>query len=239
MERAAEDILRRASRVIDMELSHGTGAIKTHVLFDDMWGSVPAETMYQLKKTYRDRINLQAIVPWVPEKEAELRRLAKAGMVDFLGGYPTLTPDYRETVDGLFAFAREYDLPIDLHVDEADEPNVDCFEYVLEQTIACGMQGRVSAGHVTALCAVADDRARRAIARAREAQINIITLPSCNMYLMGRKDRQPIRRGVTRVDEFLKAGVNVAYASDNIRDPFRPFGNGNLLEEGLFCAQVL
>ena len=59
------------------------------------------------------------------------------------------------------------------------------------------------------------------------------------MYLMGRNDHQPIRRGVTRVDELLRAGVNVSVASDNIRDPYRPFGNGDLLEEALFAAQVL
>lgn len=55
---------------------------------------------------------------------------------------------------------------------------------------------------------------------------------------MGRTDRQPIRRGVTRIREFLDAGVNIAYASDNILDPFRPIGNGDMLEEGLLCAQV-
>jgi hypothetical protein len=69
--------------------------------------------------------------------------------------------------------------------------------------------------------------------------IFIAALPSCNLYLMGRKDKQPIRRGVTRVKDFLKAGVNIAYASDNIRDPFRPYGNADMLEEGLLTAQVL
>jgi cytosine deaminase len=53
------------------------------------------------------------------------------------------------------------------------------------------------------------------------------------MFLMGSG-----RRGPTRVKEFLDAGVNVAVASDNIRDPFRPFGNANLLEEALLTAQV-
>lgn len=44
---------------------------------------------------------------------------------------------------------------------------------------------------------------------------------------------------MTRVRELQAAGVNVAYASDNIRDAFRPFGNANMLEEGLITAQVL
>ena len=33
--------------------------------------------------------------------------------------------------------------------------------------------------------------------------------------------------------------MNVAIASDNIRDPFRPFGNGDPLEEALLACQIL
>jgi cytosine/creatinine deaminase len=55
---------------------------------------------------------------------------------------------------------------------------------------------------------------------------------------MGRIDKQPIRRGTTRIREFIDAGVNISYASDNIRDVFRPIGNGDMLEEGLLTAQV-
>ena len=101
------------------------------------------------------------------------------------------------------------------------------------------MGNRVTCGLVTGMNAVPDDQAARDIALAAETGINIITLPSCNMYLMGRNDHQPIRRGITRVHEFLEAGVNIAYASDNIRDHFRPFGNGDMLEEALFTAQCV
>lgn len=83
-----------------------------------------------------------------------------------------------------------------------------------------------------------DETAKRLITKVKKADLQIITLPSCNLYLMGRNDKQPIRRGITRVREFLEAGVNISYASDNIRDAFRPIGNGDMLEEGLLTAQV-
>ncbi len=210
------------------------------MILDDIWGSAPIEALDEVKLHFAGEVDIRLIVPWMGKaSEKILEPLARAGKIDFLGGYPTLMPDQRESLDRIFAFALRHSLPIDLHVDEADEPNIDTFEYALDKILETGMQGRVSAGHVTALCAVDDGRARRAIDKAARAGIHIITLPSCNMYLMGRKDKQPIRRGVTRVDEFLKAGVNVAFASDNIRDPFRPFGNGDMLEEALFAAQVL
>lgn len=239
-DRIIDDIRGRAARVVDRQRGHGTGFVKTHVILDDIWGSAPIEALDEVKLHFAGEVDIRLIVPWMGKaSEKILEPLARAGKIDFLGGYPTLMPDQRESLDRIFAFALRHSLPIDLHVDEADEPNIDTFEYALDKILETGMQGRVSAGHVTALCAVDDGRARRAIDKAARAGIHIITLPSCNMYLMGRKDKQPIRRGVTRVDEFLKAGVNVAFASDNIRDPFRPFGNGDMLEEALFAAQVL
>ncbi|MNN78245.1 Cytosine deaminase [compost metagenome] len=45
-----------------------------------------------------------------------------------------------------------------------------------------------------------------------------------------------MRRGLTRVKELLKAGVPVAAASDNIQDPFHPFGRGDMLQMGLITA---
>ena len=133
----------------------------------------------------------------------------------------------------------EYDLPLDLHVNEADAPDLRCFEYVINKTLETGLKGRVTCGHVTGMNAVPDEQAAEDIAIAKEAGVNIITLPSCNMYLMGRDDKQPVRRGLTRVHEFLEAGVNISFASDNIRDHFRPFGNGDMLEEALFTAQCI
>lgn len=234
-----EDIKARSRRVLDWELASGTGTVKTHVLVCPEWGMASLQALEELKEEYRGRLDLLGIVQYREEYDAEFRAAARAGRVDFLAGYPLFTPDPMGEIDRLFALADEYGLPLDLHIDEHDRPNIDCFLRVLQRAREYHMAGRVTCGHVTALSAVDDDLARRAIGECAEAGVHVITLPSCNMYLMGRKDHQPIRRGVTRVDELMRAGVNVAVASDNVRDPYRPFGNGDLLEEALFAAQVL
>lgn len=234
-----EDIKVRSRRVLDWELASGASAVKSHVLVCPQWGMGSLQAINELKEEYRGRLDLYNITQWTPEYDREFRAAAKAGEIDFIAGYPLFTDDPMGNIDQVFALAEEYGLPLDLHIDERDEPDISCFLSVIEHTRRYHMEGRVTCGHVTALCAVEDEPAHRAICEAVEAGINIITLPSCNMFLMGRKDKQPIRRGVTRVDEFLKAGANVAVASDNVRDPYRPFGNGDLLEEALFAAQVL
>jgi cytosine deaminase len=141
----------------------------------------------------------------------------------------------KEKVDCIFEFAEKYNLNIDIHVDESDYPDIECFKYVIRKTKDKKWNGNVTCGHVTALSAIGfpDDEANKAIIDSVQANINIITLSSCNLYLMSSN-----RRGVTRVREFLKAGSNISFASDNVRDPFRPFGNANMLEEALITAQI-
>ena len=238
-EELIEDIKARARQVLEREIAHGSGTIKSHVMVCPQWGMASMTAINQLKEEYRGRIDILNIVQWDAAYDGEFDAAARAGEIDFIAGYPLFTPDPMGCIDQLFALAAKYSLPLDLHIDESDNPNIDCFLKVLAKTEEYGLQGRVTCGHVCALSAVDDDLARRAIEQCARAQVNVITLPSCNMYLMGRNDHQPIRRGVTRVDELLRAGVNVSVASDNIRDPYRPFGNGDLLEEALFAAQVL
>jgi len=62
------------------------------------------------------------------------------------------------------------------------------------------------------------------------AQMNVITNPLVNLYLQGRADQQPVRRGITRVKELLQAGVNVSCGSDDINNLFFPFGRRDMLE---------
>lgn len=238
-EELVEDIKARARKVLDLEVAHGTCALKSHVMVCPQWGMDSLRAVNELKAEYRGRLDLYNITQWDEAFDSQFDAAARAGEIDFIAGYPLFTPDPMGCIDKVFALAARYGLPLDLHIDESDNPNIDCFLAVLDKTVQYGMQGRVTCGHVTALSAVDDGLARRAIEACAKAEVHVITLPSCNMYLMGRKDKQPIRRGVTRVDELLKAGVNVSVASDNIRDPYRPFGNGDLLEEALFAAQVL
>ncbi len=238
-ERVREDVLRRGAKVLELEIAHGTGLVRSHVTVDEIWGMEAFFGSCELKRAYRGRVDVQLSVPFHPAFAAEWDKAARAGEIDYIAGYPSISRDYRAAVDALFTLAEQYALPLDLHVDESDRADISCFCYVLEKTIETGLQGRVNCSHVTALSAVPDADAERAIELCQKARVSVIALPSCNMYLMGRGDRGLVRRGVTRVDELEQAGVNVAAASDNIRDPFRPFGNADLLEEALFACQVL
>ena len=240
-----EDTYHRAYRAATMAIGQGTAAIRSHITVDPGNGLEIIRPILAVKRNLREVLDIQVVAfpvldpTGIKQQQLDLLRQAVREGADLIGGCPSLDPDPVRFIDLLFALGRELDVDIDFHVDESDEPNVAALEYLAEKTIDEKYQGRVTAGHCCSLSAVSDDVADRVIRKVKEAGLNIVTLPSCNLFLMGRGDKQPIRRGVTRVRELLKAGVNVAYASDNIRDPFRPFGNADLLEEALLTAQVV
>lgn len=240
------DIKRRARDAARQSVQAGTTTLRTHVNIEagtDLYG---VEALNELKEELKDYVDIKitSLPSFYDGREAQDKRFelldlaCRKGMLDFLGGAPFLHDNWEELTEKTFALAVKYNLPIDFHVNESDLPDVRNFEQIADLTIRYGYQGRVSCGHVTALNAVDEETAARVIGKAKLADLNIITLPSCNLYLMGRIDKQPIRRGTTRIREFIEAGVNISYASDNIRDVFRPIGNGDMLEEGLLTAQV-
>jgi cytosine/creatinine deaminase len=58
----------------------------------------------------------------------------------------------------------------------------------------------------------------------------VVTNPGVNLYLQGRFDNYPKRRGLTRVRELLDRGVQCGMGQDCINDPFYPLGNGQMLD---------
>ena len=76
----------------------------------------------------------------------------------------------------------------------------------------------------------------------KKSGLNFISCPTENIYLQGRQDTYPKRRGLTRVKELYENGINVCFAQDSIQDPWYPAGNGNLmnvLDNGIHIAQMM
>jgi cytosine deaminase len=239
-----EDFYRRGRMMLDRALVNGVLYLRSHITISASIGLRAIEAMARLKKDYGELLDLEIIAfpgdkPEGRGKEVRELTLKSFGIgAGIVGGTPNRYNDERRFIDDLFEIAKETDRDLDLHIDEKDEPAALSLEYLADKTIQEGYQGRVTAGHCCSLSAVPDADAERIIGKVKEAGITIVTLPSCNLYLIGRQDRGLIRRGPTRVQELLDAGVNVALSSDNIRDPFRPFGNADILEETLLAAQV-
>lgn len=243
---AMEDIVTRSSRLLKKCVVNGTTAIKTNVLVNDNWGWASYKATNLLREKFAAYIDIQRVL-WYKEKyDAIWRTLAASKGIDVIGGWEYVKPNpttgrleydynFKPEIDRIFALAKEYSLPIDVHCDENDVPDIQCFRYIVQKTREESMQGRVTCGHVTAMSAhgMQESEIKRALYECKAADVSVSTQTSCNIYLASMD-----RRGPTRVREMLELGVNVSIGSDNIRDPFRPFGNGDMLEEALLTAQI-
>ena len=143
-----------------------------------------------------------------------------------------------KATEGVLALKDKYKGVVDMHVDESDDPFYRTLEMVADETIARGWQGRVTAGHTCAMAAYDDHYAAYVIEKVKKAGINVITNPVTNLMLQGRLDKQPIRRGITRVKELLAAGVTMSFGQDCVNDTFYPYGAGDMLQVALITGHA-
>lgn len=242
-----EDILQRAGKVIGWAASHGTTYLRSHVDVDTIGGLKPLEGVLKVKEEFKDLVDIQIVafpqegIYKDPGTEELMRKAMKMG-ADVVGGMPYnefTEEDSRKHIDFAFQLAKEFNADIDMHVDETDDPGARTLQYLATRTLREKYFGRVTAGHTCALASYDDSYAAKVINMLKQAGVNMITNPATNLMLQGRFDKQPIRRGITRVKELLKAGINVCYGQDCLKDTFYPtFGQADMLEVGLITAHA-
>ena len=243
------DIERRAGTALEMASRHGVTALRAQCHVDREVGLKHVKVLQRIKEKYANKVTVQIVA--FPQQglinhpdNAALFREAFYNGADVMGGASNLDPmengrvDWKGHVDAAFDLAMELDVDLDIHADLGIPQTVTLDEletfYIAKQTIERGYKGRVTVGHACTLGAALPEVAAEAIGWIKEADLNIISQP--DMYRLGRDDSYNVRRGLTRVKELLAAGVNVTYASNNVRDALRPMGNFDLLEEGLILA---
>ncbi len=241
-----EDIVDRAGDVIKRAALNGTTRMRTHVDIDTIGGLKPLEGVIAAKNRYKDIMDIQTVA--FPQegiiKDPGCEKLMWEAMemgADTVGGMPANenTPeDSRKHIEICFDIAEKYNADVDMHVDETDDPFYRTLEMLADETIKRGWQGRVTAGHTCALAAYDDHYAKYVIEKVKKAGIHMITNPVTNLMLQGRNDKQPIRRGITRVKELLEADVNVSFGQDCVRDTFYPFGSADMLQVALVTAHA-
>ncbi|AEI41788.1 amidohydrolase family protein [Paenibacillus mucilaginosus] len=235
-----EEIRSRIRRSALAALSYGTRSIRSHLDFNLKAGrEVAMRTVHaalEVREELKNVIDIQffPMLPYglrSPGTEEALAEGFRLGL-DGIGGAPHLSPEPEADIDWIFALAEKYGRPVDLHADESDDPGVRTVAHIARRTVAYGMQGKVTADHLCALSAMDEKTAGETIRAMADAGLSAVTLPAVNLYLQGRGDRGLVRRGTTRIRELLEAGIPLAVASDNIQDPFHPFGRGDLLQIG-------
>ncbi len=232
-----EDVKRRALEAILWEVAQGTGLIRSHVDVCDP-SLVALRALLELRQEVADLVELRLIafpqdgILSFPDGEALMREAMRLGC-DLIGGIPHYEwtrEDGIAEVQFLFDLARETGAGIDLHCDETDDEQSRFLEHVAARTMRDGMQGRVVAGHTTAMGSYNDAYSFKLLQILRRAGVTIVANPLDNIVLQGRFDSYPKRRGMTRVKELDRLGINVVCGHDSIMDPWYPLGRGSMLD---------
>ncbi len=240
-----EDVKRRAKEAIRWAVAQGVLAIRTHVDVCDP-SLVALEAMLEVKEEVKDLVDLQIVafpqegIVSFPDGEKLMRKALEMG-ADIVGGIPHYEfsrEDGIKSIDIIFELAKEFDKDIDVHIDETDDDQSRFLEYLASKTIKEGYQGRVTASHTTAMHSYNNAYAYKLFGVLKKAKMNIIANPLDNIALQGRFDNYPIRRGMTRVKELLKAGINVGFGHDSVMDPWYPLGRYNMLQVAFIGLNV-
>jgi cytosine deaminase len=243
-----DDLSRRMSFGLRCAEAHGVAAIRTHLDSHEGQAEESWAALAEARRATPLEVQAVALVPVDAYRGDHGPRLADivareggilGGVTRASGGTHGAGLDDLDTLlDRIFGLAIERGLDIDLHVDEA--PEVSALPAVARATIRHGYEGRVTCGHCCGLALLPEAEAEALITLVAEAGISIITLPTVNMYLQDRvPGRTPRWRGVTPVQELRAAGVRVAVAGDNCRDPFYAYGDHDMLDTFRQSLRVL
>lgn len=244
-----EDTKARAKKTIDMLVDHGIQHVRTHVDVTDPTLSA-LKSMLEVREETRHLIDLQIVA--FPQEGIEsfkggreLMTEAIAMGADVVGGIPHFENTRDQGVSSikfLMDLAERSGCLVDVHCDETDDPQSRFLEVLAEEARVREMGERVTASHTTAMGSYDNAYCSKLFRLLKLSQINFVSCPTESIHLQGRFDTYPKRRGLTRVAEIDRAGMNVCFGQDSIVDPWYPLGNGNILrilEAGLHICHML
>jgi cytosine/creatinine deaminase len=238
-----EDVYARGQKTLERCISHGTMRMRTHVEVDPGIGMIGFEAVEQLARDYAWGLDVELCVfpqegltnnPGTEELLIEgLRRGARA-----IGAVPYFDTDPRGQIDRVFAIARDFDAEIDMHLDLGETTDGMQIEYVCRKTEEFGWGGRVAVGHATQMSLLSPERFNAIAAQLADAGVAVTILPSTDLHLMGRSHDHAIPRGVVPAGPLREAGVTCSISTNNILNPFTPYGDGSLIRMANLYANV-
>jgi cytosine deaminase len=240
-----EDVRARAIRTLEKAILQGTTHMRTHLEVDPVIGLRSLDGVLPLIKEYAWAIDLNICV--FPQEGLlnnpgtdELMVAALKRGCRVVGGAPYTDSNPHGQIDRIFEMAREFDVDIDMHLDfgpTADNMDVD---HVCRRTEEYKYGGRVAIGHVTKMTSLPMDKFDAMAKRLANAGVAVTVLPSTDLYLMGRhhKHDHNVPRGVVPAHKLVHHGVNCSLSSNNVLNPFTPFGDCSLIRMANLYANI-
>ncbi len=230
-----EDLYERISRGVEAMISQNVKYCRTMVDADATVKTLPMEAALEVKKKYAGRIvfeigvqPLQGVLD--PESRKQYERACEMG--DFCGGLPSKDrPTPEKHLDIIMSIAKALNKPLDVHVDQENNPYESETELLAAKTVEHGLEGRVFAVHSISLSAKAPSEQERIIRQVKDAGVGVIVCPSAALSMKQLEVYSWLHNSIAPVPALLKAGVPTYLGVDNIHDLFMPIVDGDLWVE--------
>ncbi|NNE83326.1 MAG: amidohydrolase family protein [Alphaproteobacteria bacterium] len=238
-----EDVYARARASLETSLINGVMHMRTHVEVDPNVGMKSFEALEQLAKDYSWAIDLDLCVfiqeGWsgVPEADTNLVAGLDRG-AKVIGGAPSYDSDGPAQINRIFELAKEYDADVDIHLDIGPSfEHLDIYQ-VCKLTDENGWGGRVAIGHGSKYAAMPPAELAELGKLLADTGVTVTVLPATDLFTQGRQMDHSVIRGVADANALVEHGVNCCLSTNNILNPFTPFGDGSLVRIANMYANV-
>ncbi len=238
-----EDVYERASLVLEKAVLNGTTRLRTFVEVDPRAGYRSFDAIKRLKVDYVDAIEIEICafaqegLTNEPATEAMLETALQSG-ADLVGGCPYTDSQPAEHIRRIFDLGERFGVPVDFHLDFHLDPRRSDLPEIIAQTMKRRYAGRVSIGHVTNLSATTSEELEALGKRLAKAGIAVTALPATDLFLMGREFDRLTPRGVAPIHRLAAEGVVTTLSTNNVLNPFTPFGDVSLIRMANLYANI-
>ena len=231
--RTTEKVIDRAERSLNLALKNGYRAIRSHIDTNDVLGNDIWSELFNLQKKYSSKLKLQfvALAPlefWdTPNGDELAKKFSKENGI--LGG--VLVPPFKKAemkylMSKTLLLADKYDLEIDLHIDESSTDPGAGIKILLETIDKLNIKVPIACSHLSSILSLKDNEIINLGRKIADKDIKVIALPLTNFWLLNRNNKSTsLNRPVAPIKQLQKSLVDVSIGSDNVQDPWYPFGS--------------
>ncbi|HJU31136.1 MAG TPA: amidohydrolase family protein [Hyphomicrobiaceae bacterium] len=239
-----EDIYTRAKATLESCIKHGATRIRTHAEIDAPVGVKGVEALQALGKEYAWAVDLEICV--FPQEGLTTAPSADAALIQGLemgarviGAAPNYDVDHAGHINRIFELARRFDVDIDMHIDSGHDPASLDTHLVADLTERYRLGGRVAMGHATKIAGLPPVRQKEIARRLADVGVAVTVLPSTDLFVLARHQDHNVPRCVADANLFAEQGCNCSISTNNVLNPFTPFGDGSLIRMANLHANVL
>jgi cytosine deaminase len=241
---SVEDIYTRAKATLENCIKQGTTRIRTHAEIDLPVGTKCVEALTALAKDYAWAVDIEICVfaqeglTAAPEADKALVQGLENGAT-VIGGAPNYDRDHAGQINRIFELARHYDVDIDMHIDSGHDPSSMDTHLVADLTERYKLGGRVAMGHVTKVAGLPPDKQKEIARRLADVGVAVTVLPATDLFVLARHAEYNVPRCVADANLFVAHGCNCSISTNNVLNPFTPFGDCSLIRMANLHANVL